>query len=127
MKLFVVFFSFFYMFVFGISKLEASGSEIYNNYCITCHSPQMSEIFSSPTVHDQKAWGERKKAAFDKVMEKDNNIINLSEIEKDNVILNFLLASATNGTDNGMPPKGTCMECTDEDLKSAILFMMSSK
>ena len=26
----------------------------------------------------------------------------------------------------GMPPKGTCMDCTDNELKSAIQYMMDS-
>lgn len=34
-----------------------------------------------------------------------------------------LLASAIKGK-GGMPPKGTCMSCTDEELKAAIEYML---
>ncbi len=37
--------------------------------------------------------------------------------------ISALLASAIKGK-GGMPPKGTCMSCTDEELKAAIEYML---
>ncbi len=37
-----------------------------------------------------------------------------------------LLSNAINGI-NGMPPKGTCMDCSDEELQAAIEFMQKGQ
>ncbi|MCL4163884.1 UNVERIFIED_CONTAM: hypothetical protein GTU68_050249 [Idotea baltica] len=37
--------------------------------------------------------------------------------------LNVLLDHAINGF-NAMPPKGTCMACSDDEIKAAIDFML---
>lgn len=37
--------------------------------------------------------------------------------------MNSLLAVAIKGK-GGMPPKGTCMSCTDDELKAAIQYML---
>ncbi|MGB5729137.1 MAG: c-type cytochrome [Thiogranum sp.] len=35
-----------------------------------------------------------------------------------------MLATAVSGL-NAMPPKGTCADCSDEELKAAIEYMLS--
>jgi cytochrome c5 len=37
-----------------------------------------------------------------------------------------LLKSAIAGTANGMPPRGACGNCSDDELKAAIEYMISS-
>ena len=38
--------------------------------------------------------------------------------------LESLIASAINGTAAGMPPKGLCMDCTDDEIKATVEFML---
>ena len=39
--------------------------------------------------------------------------------------IDALLVSATNGL-NAMPPKGLCMDCSEDELKGAIEYMISN-
>ena len=39
--------------------------------------------------------------------------------------IDALVASATKGI-NAMPPKGTCMDCTESELKGAIQYMLDN-
>jgi cytochrome c5 len=38
--------------------------------------------------------------------------------------MDTLMQHTLNGF-NAMPPKGTCMACSDEDLKAAVEYMIS--
>lgn len=73
-----------------------SGEQVYNAVCAGCHS---SGAMGSPKTHDTGAWGPRMAKGMDKV-----------------------LANAINGL-NMMPPKGTCADCSKEELSNAIKFM----
>jgi cytochrome c5 len=109
----------------SFSSFAESGRDIFDRYCTVCHSPSMAPMFNSPAAHDLDAWKDRKNIAFDKIIEKNPDVKNFSEIDKEEQIINELLSSAINGTDKGMPPKGTCSDCTDEELRSVIKFMSS--
>lgn len=117
--LFVVFFMFF------SSSLFASGKDIFDRFCTACHSPSMAPMFNSPPAHDLDAWNARKSDAFNRAVEQNASIKGAVGSEKDNYSISELLQSALNGTDKGMPPKGTCNDCTEDDLVSAIKFMSS--
>jgi cytochrome c5 len=80
------------------SVLAASGEETYNTYCHVCHA---AGVAGAPKFGDKEAWAPRIAQGMD-----------------------VLLQSATNGK-NAMPPKGTCMSCTEDDLKAAIGYMVS--
>ena len=101
------------------------GKEIFDNYCTTCHSTSMASMFNAPAVHDLNAWSLRKEDAFKRAVEKNASIKD-NEKKEENII-NELLNTAINGTAKGMPPKGTCFECTDDELKAAIKFMSSKE
>ncbi len=73
-----------------------TGDALYNTYCIACHSIGLA---NAPKAGDSAAWTK------------------LLEMGMDN-----LVASAVTGK-NVMPPKGTCGDCSDEELESAITFM----
>ena len=73
-----------------------SGEFLYNNVCISCHSIGLA---NAPKMGDAVAWTK------------------LLEIGIDN-----LVSSAKKGK-NVMPPMGTCADCSDDELKNAILFM----
>ncbi|KGP63247.1 cytochrome C [Legionella norrlandica] len=73
------------------------GQEIYDKYCSVCHKDGLAGApkFQSP---DWKPRLDSKK-------------------------IDGLLSSAIKGL-NAMPAKGTCMECSDADLKAAIQYML---
>ncbi len=71
---------------------------IYKSKCFACHGTGAA---GAPKVGDKAAWAPRIAKGMD-----------------------TLFQHAKNGF-NAMPPKGTCMECTDEQLKSTIEYMIS--
>ena len=72
------------------------GEATYKNFCVVCHA---AGVAGAPKAHNAGDWAPRMKKGLD-----------------------GLVASATKGI-NAMPPKGTCVDCTDADLKAAIVFM----
>ena len=80
------------------SMAAGSGEEIYTNTCANCHA---AGIAGAPKLGDKEAWAPR--------------------IAKGN---DALFESVKNGL-NVMPPKGTCMSCSDEELRSAVEYMVS--
>jgi cytochrome c5 len=79
-------------------KKEESGQKIYERYCVVCHR---DGLVDSPKFRDEQAWKSR---------------LSGKKLEE-------LVASAVKGL-NAMPAKGTCYECTEEDIKSAIEYML---
>jgi cytochrome c5 len=77
---------------------EPPGQAIYEKYCSVCHRDGLA---GAPKFRIASDW----KPRLDKQK------------------FEGLLASATQGV-NAMPMKGTCMECTEEDLKNAIQYML---
>jgi len=75
-----------------------SGDQVYNASCLACHS---TGVAGAPKVGDQAAWVARVSKGID-----------------------GLLATVVNGL-NAMPPKGTCADCSDPELKAAIEYMLS--
>lgn len=74
---------------------------LYNQSCIACHA---SGAAGAPKTGDAAAWKAR---ADEKGMDK-------------------LVANARDGI-GAMPPKGMCMDCTDEEFKGLIEFMSVAK
>lgn len=112
---------------FSFSLSAESGKEIFDRYCTVCHSPAMAPMFGAPAAHDLSAWNERKENAFNRAIASDNSIKDTSGEKKDFYSISELVKTANSGTDKGMPPKGTCNDCTDSDLISVIKFMSSSE
>ncbi|WP_058462396.1 c-type cytochrome [Legionella adelaidensis] len=81
------------------SAPKESGQEIYEKYCGTCHG---TGIAGAPKFRVEEDWKSR-----------------LAKGQE------TLLKNAINGI-NAMPPKGTCAECTEEEIKNAVLYMSSS-
>ena len=75
------------------------GEAIYNKACVACHA---SGVAGAPKLGDKAAWEPRLALGVD-----------------------GLLQSAITGK-NAMPPRGTCMDCSDDDLKIAIEFMLGT-
>ncbi len=83
----------------GSSTASAAGGvgkpadEIYNTYCMACHTTGAG---GAPKIGDAGAWEERLGKGIEEVY-----------------------ANAINGI-NGMPPKGTCMSCSDEEIEATV-------
>jgi cytochrome c5 len=74
-----------------------SGADIYNKSCVACHG---SGVLGAPKLQNAGDWSARLENGFDTVWK-----------------------NAINGI-NAMPPKGTCGDCSDDDLKAAIEHMI---
>ena len=75
-----------------------NGEAVYQRSCKTCHD---TGIANAPKLGDKEAWAPR-------IAKGDET----------------LFKSVKNGL-NAMPPKGTCMNCSDEELRSAIAYLVS--
>ena len=76
------------------------GRNTYRKYCRSCHQGGLS---GSPVFGDKEAWEPR--------IEKGRDV---------------LLASTIEGMPPGMPIKGLCGGCTDEELEQAIDYMVKA-
>ncbi|KOY02109.1 cytochrome C [Pseudomonas nunensis] len=76
--------------------------EVIAKHCNACHG---TGLLGSPKIGDAADWGKRAK-------------------EQGGV--DGLLAKAISGI-NSMPPKGTCADCSDDELKGAISKMSGLK
>lgn len=75
-----------------------SGEQIYQRNCMACHTTGAA---GAPKLGDAAAWAPRIAQGMDTVM-----------------------ANVTNGL-NAMPPKGLCMTCSDDELKSVVDYILS--
>ncbi len=75
-----------------------SGADVFNSFCMACHATGAA---GAPKVGDKAAWDARFKQGMD-----------------------TLLNHAVNGI-RAMPAKGTCGDCTDDELKGAIAHMLN--
>jgi cytochrome c5 len=73
-----------------------SGEEVYQAACTACHS---MGVLGAPKTGDMAAWDERLAKGMDTTWQ-----------------------NAINGI-NAMPPKGNCMDCSDDEILAAIKFM----
>ena len=76
-----------------------SGEEIYNSKCAGCHT---SGIMGAPKYASLEDWAPRVDLGLEKLT---------------------LSAIAGKG---GMPAKGTCMDCSDNDIKITVQYMLDS-
>lgn len=74
------------------------GEKIYNQYCQGCHATGAG---GAPKLGDAAAWGPRIQLGIE-----------------------ALYKNAINGI-GGMPPKGNCSSCSDTDIQSAVLYLVS--
>jgi cytochrome c5 len=89
----------------GLSVGGAAGAAkdpetVYNTFCMACHATGAN---NAPKLGDIAAWAPR--------------------IEKG---IDVLYQSAIAGFNNGvMPPKGLCMDCTEDELKATVDHIVS--
>lgn len=75
-----------------------SGEQVYNSSCQACHA---TGVAGAPKLGDKAAWSPRIQQGMD-----------------------TLMTHALNGF-KAMPARGTCGNCSDQEIKSAIEFMVS--
>lgn len=76
------------------------GEQTYNRSCFSCHA---AGVAGAPKVGDAEAWAPRVAKGRE-----------------------ALLAATINGLPPGMPARGLCSSCSDEELKQAIDYMVSN-
>lgn len=76
-----------------------SGKEVFDSSCMACHSTGAG---GAPKMGDKAEWSNRLSKGIDEVY-----------------------ANAINGL-NGMPPKGTCMSCSDEEIQASVDYMIEN-
>ncbi|MGI9286405.1 MAG: c-type cytochrome [Pseudomonadales bacterium] len=74
-----------------------SGEDIYKASCTSCHD---AGVAGAPKIGDADAWKPRL----------DNGI-------------DTLYSNSINGV-NAMPPKGLCMDCSDEEMQAVVDYMV---
>lgn len=77
-----------------------AGEDRYKSTCAVCHE---TGVGGAPKFRNAGDWGPRMAAGIDE-----------------------MLKIAIQGK-GAMPPKGTCMQCSDEELKMAIEYMIPKK
>ncbi len=75
-----------------------SGEDIYGRYCTACHN---IGVLGAPKINDKAVWDQKLAAAGS---------------------YKQLLTNAIKGI-GAMPAKGTCMNCSDEEISDAIQYM----
>jgi len=75
-----------------------SGEEVYNSKCTACHATGAA---GAPKTGVAEDWADRIAKGVD-----------------------TLYTHAISGF-NGMPPKGLCMDCSDDEVKAAVDFMLA--
>ncbi|MDD7804855.1 MAG: c-type cytochrome [Endozoicomonas sp. (ex Botrylloides leachii)] len=79
-----------------------SGEQVVSQFCSACHT---TGLLNAPKIGDGAAWSKYMQAAGG---------------------FNQMLTNAINGI-GAMPPKGTCMDCSDIEIQSAIEHMSGLK
>lgn len=76
-----------------------SGEKIYNTSCFACHG---TGVAGAPKVGDPGVWASRMENGLD-----------------------AMVSNAINGI-NAMPPRGTCMDCSDEEIQTTVQYMLDN-
>ena len=91
------------LFVKQLSGDPNAGRKIFKEFCSACHSKQPSIDIHAPRIGDKKAWDIRRKMGMD-----------------------LLLKMTINGV-GAMPARGGCFECSDQQLRETIRYILNAK
>ena len=81
------------------SNEKRSGKEIFMTFCKSCH---LHGTTGAPPLGNKEIWSKRRGKGIE-----------------------VLTTHAIEGF-RGMPPRGTCLNCTDIEIKSAIEYMINN-
>jgi len=89
-----------------VKKMTANldnGKVVYNKVCIACH---MTGVAGAPALKDKTRWEEI--------------------AQKDMTTLHHDAINGFTGKHGVMPPKGTCTDCSNQDLYDAVSYMLKT-
>lgn len=84
--------------VAGVAQADRTGEEVYDKVCKVCHE---QGVAGAPKLGDKVAWAPRIATGMDTLL----NTVHTGK--------------------GAMPPKGTCMDCTEAEFKATVEFMTS--
>jgi cytochrome c5 len=82
----------------GAASGASAGETTYQRFCFSCHQ---AGVAGAPRTGDRAAWAAR-----------------IAKGEE------ALLAATIAGIPPGMPPRGMCLQCSDEDLREAVRYLV---
>ena len=88
-------------FLKSIQHDPKAAEKIYQQFCVNCHAKHPLIPLGAPLVGDKKAWKLRLKHGYDQLL--------LHSLEGIGM----------------MPARGGCFECSDEDIKMVINYMVN--
>jgi len=84
----------------GIAQPDlAAGEATYGRFCFSCHA---AGVAGAPKLGDGEDWAPRIAKGLD-----------------------MLVATSIEGIPPGMPAKGLCMSCTEEDMRNTVAWMIA--
>lgn len=83
-----------------VAGKKDEGQQIVDHFCSICHGPEPRVLVGAPQKGELKDWEPRFKQGMD-----------------------VLMAHTCEGI-RGMPPRGGCFECSDEQLLAALLVLL---
>lgn len=87
-------------FIQSIRNDPQAGKKIYQQFCSTCHAKDPSIDLKAPKIGVRKDWNMRMKKGREGLL------------------------TVTIAGINQMPPRGGCFECSDNQLRAAIVYML---
>jgi cytochrome c5 len=90
------------LFVKQIENDPLAGEKIFKEFCSVCHSQNPVIDINAPRIGDQQAWDNRKK-------------------QGDSMLLNITIKGI-----GAMPARGGCFECSDDQLRQAIRYILDN-
>ena len=91
------------LFVSQLKGDKNAGEKIFKEFCSTCHAKTPRIDIHAPRIGDTKAWAALKKAGM-------------------STLLNITISGA-----GAMPARGGCFECSDQQLRETIDYMLNQK
>lgn len=87
---------------FGINAQAMTGEEVYKKACTNCHNAAVAPAMKAPASGSNEDWAPRIAKGMDALMQS---------------VMNGMPGTA-------MPARGACADCTDDDLKAALQYMV---
>lgn len=84
----------------AVSQEPRSGQEVYDRFCFACHATAVAQ---APLFQDAEQWAPRLEKGMDELLRTSNAGL------------------------GAMPPKGTCMDCSDVEMVSTIRYMSATE
>jgi cytochrome c5 len=81
------------------SAVPMTGEQVYTQFCFACHA---TAVAGAPKLGDKAAWAPRIEQGVDTLFQ--------------HTLLGI----------RAMPPKGTCMACSDEELNGALQYLLDA-